>query len=182
MKMAGAAPVYLEMSVGIEMSVTLLASVVPAVLDPGPTASSLGEDDDIDDAEGRIGWEGAMAWEGTAVADAAPGTAATLNGAAGLCAAPRTDGPAASGGGKGDKDPAGVPATALGSGLALAATTADVSGTVKVIVSGELSPGLAQTVQSFSMVVMGMTGVCIAVAPGKMQSWWLVARDVVMVV
>jgi nitrous oxidase accessory protein NosD len=55
MKMAGAAPVYLEMSVGIEMSVTLLASVVPAVLDPGPTASSLGEDDDIDDAEGRIG-------------------------------------------------------------------------------------------------------------------------------
>jgi hypothetical protein len=54
MKMAGAAPVYLEMSVGIEMSVILLASVVPAVLDPGPTASYLGDDDDVDDAEGRI--------------------------------------------------------------------------------------------------------------------------------
>jgi hypothetical protein len=35
MEMAGAAPVYLEMSVGIEMSVILLASVVPAALDPG---------------------------------------------------------------------------------------------------------------------------------------------------
>lgn len=45
---------YLEMSVGIEISVILLASVVLAVLDPGPTASCLGDDDEVDHAEGRI--------------------------------------------------------------------------------------------------------------------------------
>jgi hypothetical protein len=53
--------------------------------------------------------------------------------------------------------------------LALAIEIALVSGNVKVTVFGELSSEPAQTVQTFSTVVIGMPSVWKVVAPGNVQ-------------
>ncbi len=90
--------------------------------------------------------------------------------------------PVAGAPGEAIEDPTGATAFALMMAVALELAMADVSGSVRVTVFGELSPTSAQTEQIFSIVVIGMMGVWMAVEPGNVQPQCVVVRVVVMVV